>query len=889
MAYGHSAMYVCSNKTKKQSTMKKHYLLSLLLASVVFLFAEDVSQKDAETVAKNFYSLTTDRPVYGFTLATQVTTNTQVGRPSDGKPVYYVFNINNEGFVIISGDDLVQPVLGYSTEGTFNPQNINQAVSKWLNGYEKQIVYVKENVHQTTDEITRDWNNYLNGVAPQGADRGTNAVNPLCATKWNQSPYENGQCPFDNQYNERTVTGCVATAMAQIMKFWNYPTQGTGFHSYNEQSYGTQSANFASTTYNWAQMPNILNSANGSVATIMYHCGVSVDMDYGVGATGGSAAYVVSSLSPVQACSEYSYKTYFGYDPATVQGVARSNYSETNWINLMKNELDNSRPLQYAGMGSGGGHTWVCDGYDNNNFFHMNWGWAGNSDGYFSLNSLDPTSLGAGGGTGGFNNTQQAVIGIKPLTGGGGGGGGGGTVNQDGIALYAQTTVSANPVQANTSFTVTATIANNGTTNFTGDFAAAIFNSNGVFVDFIQEFTNQTAQAGYYYTVPFTIANLDVVPGTYVVGIFYKNGSNNYSLVNQATFTNPVSITVTGPTNAIQMYSNSTVAPGTPQVNQAFNVSTQIANTGGTNFSGWLSADLFDMNGDWVTTIEEKSGVNMQAGYYYNLQFATTGLNVDPGTYYIAYFSSTNGSNWTLVYGGQNMPNPIEVTIVGQSLSPDQYENNNTSPSAAVLNVNFSGNVASVNTTGSNTHLGNDYDYYKINLPSGTNYAITARVHDSYNSGNGNNYTNDVQFTYVANGGAASSTYDDVMPGSIVVQNGGTVVFFVSDYFSGTTGTYLLDLQITRGQSVGVKETEVKQVNVFPNPADNFVWIDAAEIEGNYTLEVFNQVGQKVLENKGETNGNLIQTDVTSLPSGIYNLQLTAGGNIAKGKIVKAQ
>lgn len=871
--------------------MKKHYLLSLLFfATVGFLFAEDVSQKDAETVAKNFYSLTTDRPVTGFTLATKVVTNAQVGRPSDAKPVYYVFNVNNNGFVIVSGDDLVQPVLGYSTEGTFNTQSINPAVNKWLNGYEKQIVYVKENVHQTTDEITRQWSNYLNGVEPQSADRGSNAVNPLCQTKWNQAPYENGQCPFDNQYNERTVTGCVATAMAQIMKYWNYPTTGTGFHSYNEQSYGTQSANFGSATYDWAQMPNVLSSANSAVATIMYHCGVSVDMDYGVAATGGSAAYVVSSLSPVQACSEYSYKTYFGYDPATVQGVARSNYSETNWINLMKNELDNSRPLQYAGLGPGGGHTWVCDGYDNNNFFHMNWGWAGNSDGYFSLNSLDPTSLGAGGGTGGFNNTQQAVIGIKPLNGGGGGGGGGGgTVNQDGIALYAQTTVSANPVQAGSSFTVNATIANTGSTNFTGDFAAAIFNSNGVFVDFIQEFTGQTAQAGFYYNVPFTVNSLDVVPGTYLVGIFYKNGSNNYSLVNPGSYANPVSITVTGPANSIQMYSNSTVAPTTPAVNQSFTVSTQIANNGGSNFTGYLSADLFTMEGDYVTTIEEISNVSMQAGFYYNVQFVTNGLNVDPGTYYIAYFSSPDATNWTLVYGG-SYANPIEVTITGAPISPDQYENNNTSASAYALPVNFSGNAASVTTTGSNVHLGNDYDYYKLNLPSGTNYAISARVHDSYNSGNGNNYTNDVQFTYVVNGGAQSSTYDDVMPGNIVVNNGGTVIFFVSDYFSGTTGTYLLDLQISRGANVGINETEVKQVNVFPNPADNTVWIDAAGIQGNYTLEVYNQVGQKVLENKGETNGNnLIQTDVTSLPSGIYNLQLTAGGSIAKGKIVKAQ
>lgn len=869
--------------------MKKFYLLSLILTATVFLFAKDVSKAEAEKVGRNFYHLNTGITVESVSTASEVYTENNVGRTSDGKPVYYVFNINNsQGFVIVSGDDLVQPVLGYSTEGPFNPATISASTDKWMDNYEKQIIYVKENLSETTPDITRQWVAYLNGYLPEGSERGTNAVNPLCQAKWNQAPYENGLCPFDNQYNQRAVTGCVATAMAIIMKFWSYPTQGTGFHSYNDQKYGTQSANFGSATYNWAQMPNVLSSANNDVATIMYHCGVSVDMNYGVAATGGSAAYVVSALSPIQACSEYSYKTYFGYDPSTVQGVVRQNYSDANWVALLKNELDNSRPLQYAGIGSGGGHTWVCDGYDNNNFFHMNWGWGGNSDGYFSLNSLDPTSLGAGGGTGGFNNNQQAVIGIKPLNGGGGGGGGGGgTVNQDGIQLYAATTVSANPVTAGSSFTVNATIANAGSTSFTGDFAAAIFNSNGVFVDFIQEFTNQTAQAGYYYNVPFTTNSLDLVPGTYIIGLFYKNGSNNYSLINPSTYANPVSVTVTGNYSDIQMYNNSSVSPSTPVQNQSFTVNTQIANAGGTNFSGWLSADLFDMEGNYVTTIEELSNISMQAGYYYNVQFVTNGLNVDPGTYYIAFFSSTNQQNWSLVYG-QQYPNPIQVTITGQPLSPDQYENNNTSNGAYAFTANFSGNTANISTTGSNIHVGNDYDYYKINLPSGTNYSITARVHDSYNSGNGNNYTNDVQFSYVVNGGSQSSTYDDVMPGAVFVQNGGTVIFFVSDYFSGTTGTYLLDLQITRGQNVGIAGNMLNDVKIFPNPAHDYVWIDGGDLQGNFELEVFDQTGRNVLSNNGLASG-LIKTDVSAFSAGVYMLKLKNGNTLSTGKIIKAE
>ncbi len=867
--------------------MKKFFLSTSALFLFALLFAKDVDKNQALQVAKNFYQQATIQtiPVEHIQLVYECRTPAGVGRSSDDRPVYYVFNVNQHGFIIVSGDDLVQPVLGYSESSSYTLNDLAPSLKKWMNNYEKQIVYVKENVSSTTAEITRMWADYTSGVFSSPSSRGTAAVNPLCQTQWNQSPYENAMCPYDNNHGERTVTGCVATAMAQIMKFWNYPTQGTGFHSYNDQNYGSQSANFGSTTYQWAQMANQLSSANSAVATLMYHCGVSVDMHYGVGATGGSSAYVVASESPVQACAEYSYKTYFGYDPATLQGVVRQNYTDANWTNLLKTEMDNGRPVQYAGFGNGGGHTWVCDGYDQNNYFHMNWGWGGNSDGFFSLNNLDPTSLGAGGGTGGFNGSQQAVIGIKPLN-GGGGGGGGGTVNQDGIQLYAATTVSANPVVSGSQFSVYATIANGGTSDFTGDFAAAIFNNNGVFVDFIQEFTNQTAQAGMYYNVTFTMNQLSAVPGNYIIGIFYKNGSNNYSLINPNSFVNPVSITVTGTYNDIQMYSAGSVSPATPKVNQPFSIGVDIANYGSTNFSGYLSADLFTLEGAYVTNIQELSGINIQAGYYNTEQFSTSGLNVAPGTYYVAFFSSTDHSNWPLVYT-TSYPNPFEITITGATLTPDMYENNDAANSAYPLTATFNGNNAGVSTPGSNQHVGNDYDYYKVTLPAGTNYAITARVHDSYNSGNGNTYTNDVQFSYSVNGGSWSDSYDDVMPGTIVVQNGGTVTFFVSDYFTGTTGDYLLDLSIARGANVGIHETELTEVKVFPNPASDNVWIDAGELQGNCRLSVFNQMGQMVMNQEGTATNNPVKVNISALASGIYTVQLKAANIIGKSKIVK--
>jgi hypothetical protein len=289
--------------------------------------------------------------------------------------------------------------------------------------------------------------------------------------------------------------------MAQVMKFWNYPTTGTGFHSYNHSTYGTLSANFGSTTYNWTNMPNQLTSASTStqrsaVATLMYHCGVSVDMNYGVASEGGSSAYVISSASAVTHCTEYALKTYFGYK-STLQGIKKANYTNTNWINILKTELNAGRPMVYAGFGDGG-HCFVCDGYDNNNFFHFNWGWGGSYDGYFTLDALNPGSGGIGGGSYSYNDGQQAVIGIEPAS-------GGTTPQSIDLRLYSNLNMSTTQVWFTNAFSLTVDIGNFGSSNFSGQLGAAIFNSEYNFVDFMAINTS-SIQTGYYNTITFSNA-----------------------------------------------------------------------------------------------------------------------------------------------------------------------------------------------------------------------------------------------------------------------------------------------------------------------------------------------------------------------------------------------
>src|ERR1700722_9528093 len=168
--------------------------------------------------------------------------------------------------------------------------------------------------------------------------------------------------------------------MSQIMKYWNYPAKGTGSYSYTDAppyfsyNYGPQSANFANTTYQWSKMPNSLIGPDTAVATLMYNCGVAVAMDYGDLDEGGSGAYVLKSdAGNGNPCAQYAYVNYFGYDANTINGAYETNYTNATWTNLLEGELNAGRPMEYEGYDpTGGGHTWVCDGFDANDLMHMN-------------------------------------------------------------------------------------------------------------------------------------------------------------------------------------------------------------------------------------------------------------------------------------------------------------------------------------------------------------------------------------------------------------------------------------------------------------------------------------------------------------------------------------
>lgn len=313
----------------------------------------------------------------------------------------HIFNLpTGNGFVIVAGDDRLHPIIGYSFESSLT--TIGDNMRDWLNNCERLVQKARKERLSQTVPVADEWSELeADDTYTSGASDGIPA---LMATRWNQSPLYNDSCPYDATAGTRVVTGCVATAMAQVMAYWEKPIIGQGSHSYTHELYGTLSANFGSTTYDWDHMPSMLDYSSSAAeiraeAQLVFHCGVAVNMGYGVG---GSSAFVVSGGDPSWPCAENALRDYFHFKPS-LHSIYEDNMSPSQWLDSMKNEFQMGRPVIFAGFQSSGGHAFVVDGYDAFDRVHVNWGWGGMGDGYFTLSPLPMYSSGV-----------QAIVGIEP-------------------------------------------------------------------------------------------------------------------------------------------------------------------------------------------------------------------------------------------------------------------------------------------------------------------------------------------------------------------------------------------------------------------------------------------------------------------------------------------
>lgn len=372
--------------------MKKRTLTTLALAllTATATMADSLSEAQAQAIAAQFIAKA-DGPMKAKAATAQLTLASQTSG-------HYAYNIGEGGgFVIIAADDnAANTVLGYADNGTFSEQRMPDNVRWWLEQYDRQVAAAARQ----------------EGTTLRKARASRKAIAPMLTTTWSQdSPY-NDQCPTIG--TTHCYAGCVATAIAQVMNYYEWPVTGTGSKTYTwkyTQNGSTKSkkltANFANSTYDWANMADTYGSSNttaekNAVAKLISDVGIAVEMEYDTEGSGASDYLVPSALHD-----------YFGYN-GNLALAMHDYYSASEWEDMIYAELAASRPCYYSGasVNGDGGHAFVCDGYNADGYYHFNWGWGGYYDGYYLLSALAPESQGIGGNGSNFNYYQSVVTGI---------------------------------------------------------------------------------------------------------------------------------------------------------------------------------------------------------------------------------------------------------------------------------------------------------------------------------------------------------------------------------------------------------------------------------------------------------------------------------------------
>lgn len=378
--------------------MKNSKLLFAILVIILLpknLFSEPIDKATAISVARNYYAAVTNKAAPPALVTYQAQFSSSL-LSSDALTAYYVVNFADEGFVIVSADDRVRPILGYSDQGAFDRQLLPDNLQFMLDEYTREIQAIVESPSTDNSVTGRAWKLLESGAySPSKFDR----VGPFVTSSWSQLRFYNNACPVDaNAQYGHALVGCGAVVMGQVMRYWKFPETGQGSHSYNS-NYGLLHADFGNTTYDYEHMPNRLNANStqeqiDAVSTLLYHCGVAVNMTYGPSASWSNSNNIVAAMS-----------TYFKY-PETIEYLERNSTTSTHWWDLIKGELDSLAPFFYGGSGSQGGHVFVCDGYNEDNDVHINWGFGGSYDGFYAVTALNP-----GGYS--FSSNQAIIIGIR--------------------------------------------------------------------------------------------------------------------------------------------------------------------------------------------------------------------------------------------------------------------------------------------------------------------------------------------------------------------------------------------------------------------------------------------------------------------------------------------
>ena len=499
--------------------MKRFFFLWFLFFSGIVL-AGNVSEDQARQIAVSFWQ---SAPVTrGGIPSLQMVFHSEdlVTRSSVQSPAYYFFdNTGGPGFVIVAGDDVAMPVLGYSFEHEFSKDNLPANLKAWLEYMRDEVNEARRSGAKAESVVTRDWSQ---------VEVGTPVVE-LGTAKWNQTDPYNMLCPKVNM--QFAYTGCTITALAIVMRYHQWPEKGVGtLPGYQTDTYRVTVPDLPlGHTYDWKNMLleypyfGYSQAEATAVATLMRDCGVMLQADFGpVGSSGTAAStfYIPSGLT-----------TYMGYDKR-VRTISRNGYTTSEWNSLMQGELESNRPVIYSGFNDNAGHAFVLDGYTDQNYYRVNWGWGGYCDGYFLLTVLDPEGQGSGGSEGGYNMYQDAVIGIQ---------------KDDGGAYFEELRYGERfseqevcglsvdePVVSGKPFELyVGNLKNTGSGTFTGELLFAVADKEGNIVEELYVVSLSDLLSSYYYYpyVGTVTINTPVLPGYRIRGYYRSANTPEWTLI----------------------------------------------------------------------------------------------------------------------------------------------------------------------------------------------------------------------------------------------------------------------------------------------------------------------------------------------------------------------
>ena len=355
----------------------KNRLFVFLLTTLLMggLHAKPVGIQTAKSLGIKFMNVNTEiRSTTADLVYTAYTDNDEA--------CFYVFEMQPKGFVIVSADDRAKPILGYSTESGFSAEDIADGLESFFNNYRAGFSQMMAANEERSAEAVHDWERLASTGMVNDA-KITREVPKLLTSIWNQSALYNDLCPVDDLGpNGHVYAGCVATAMSQIMYYWKWPQTGAGANSYTCYPYGYLWIDFDVANYRFDLMPDYLDWTSSpeevhAVALLQYHAGVSVSMDYSPEGSGAYSGTVIGAL-----------QDNFRYDGLSMTFENKYLYTNAEWEDMLRENLDRGMPLYYSASGPDGGHAFVCDGYDDNNMFHFNWGWQGLDNGYYAINGF---------------------------------------------------------------------------------------------------------------------------------------------------------------------------------------------------------------------------------------------------------------------------------------------------------------------------------------------------------------------------------------------------------------------------------------------------------------------------------------------------------------------